>query len=147
MRHLLLSFLLSGMLATSAVAYSPGQYIDNMWIDEGEKLVALTPDMGKEMLIKGWTRRGRGEVYRVRVKAGDRLRIEIDSPSPYLLLAVFDFATPDAEAIFFSEPDNRKTVLTIQKDTELLVRPILILGQPRRGLGVNYQLTFERKGL
>src|SRR5690606_36833006 len=94
----------------------------------------------------GWTRRGRDEVYRVKVRAGDKLHVQISSKSAYLLLAVFDFATPDDEAIFFSEPDNRQTILSIKKDTELLIRPIYILGQPRRGLGVKYELTLERKG-
>lgn len=146
MRQFLASLLLTASLFHPAHAYSPGQWVDDMWIDEGEAIVELTPELGKAVKISGWTRRGRSDVYRVMVKAGDKLHVEIESKSAYLLLAVFDFATPEDEAIFFSEPDNRKTVLTINQDTELLIRPILILGQPRRGLGVNYQLTLERQG-
>jgi hypothetical protein len=146
MRQFLASLLLTASLLNPAHAYSPGQWVDDMWIDEGEAIVELTPERGKAVKISGWTRRGRSDVYRVMVKAGDKLHVEIESKSAYLLLAVFDFATPEDEAIFFSEPDNRKTVLIIKQDTELLIRPILILGQPRRGLGVNYQLTLERQG-
>jgi hypothetical protein len=141
------TLMLLAALVQPALAYTPGQWVDNMWIDEGESIVELAPDAGKTVELNGWTRRGRSNVYRVVVKAGDKLRIEVYSKSAYLMLAVFDFATPDDEAIFFSEPDNRQTILTIKSDTELLIRPILILGQPRRGLGVKYHLRLERQAL
>lgn len=144
MRKILFSLLLSAACLQPAFAFSPGRYVDDMWIDEGEHLIAIEPKAGQALELSGWTRSGRGDVYRVKVKAGDHLRLEVSSQSDYLLLAVFDFATPDEEAIYFSEPGNRKTILTIKRDTELLVRPIYILGQPRRGLGVKYQLVLER---
>jgi hypothetical protein len=135
MRQILFTLFLSSALLQPAYAFTPGHYVDDMWIDEGEQIVTVEPQAGTPLTINGWTRRGRGDVY-----------LEVDSKSAYLLLAVFDFAKPDDEAIFFSEPDNRKTTLTIKSDTELLIRPILILGQPRRGLGVNYQLRLLRQG-
>lgn len=146
-KPLAVSLMVLAALAQPSLAYSPGQFVDNMWIDEGEHIRSIEPKLGVPVDINGWTRRGRGDVYRVKLTAGDRLKIELTSKSEYLLMAVFDFATPEAEAIYFSEPDNRKTILTIKNDTELLIRPILILGQPRRGLGVNYHLRLERQGL
>lgn len=145
MRKLLLSLLLSFALCQPSLAMIGGEYVDDMWIDQGERIISLNLQADKPFEHIGWTRRGRGEVFRVRVKAGDKFRLELSSKSEFLLMAVFDFADPDAEAIFFSEPDNRKTTLTIKRDTELLIRPIYILGQSRRGLGIRYELILERK--
>ncbi|WP_421405149.1 hypothetical protein [Agrobacterium fabrum] len=115
--------------------------VDGIWLDDGERLkeVALPP-VGP-LTLDGWTRRGRGDVYRLKVKAGQTVKIELAASSEFVLMAVFDFSTPDEDAIFFSDSQGKIATLTPKADTEWLIRPTLILGSPRRGLGAHYILT------
>ncbi len=69
------------------------------------------------------------------------MKVELTSSSEFVLMAIFDFSTPDQDAIFFSDSEGKIATLTPKADTEWLIRPTLILGSPRRGLGAHYILT------
>ncbi|MCZ7446088.1 hypothetical protein O8B93_00615 [Agrobacterium rhizogenes] len=122
-------------------SFAESRNVDGIWLDDGERLkeVALPP-VGP-LTLDGWTRRGRGDVYRLKVKAGQTVKIELAASSEFVLMAVFDFSTPDEDAIFFSDSQGKIATLTPKADTEWLIRPTLILGSPRRGLGAHYTLT------
>ncbi len=115
--------------------------VDGIWLDDGERLKEVALSASGPLRLDGWTRRGRGDVYRLKVKAGQTVKIELAASSEFVLMAIFDFATPDEDAIFFSDSQGRTATLTPKADTEWLIRPTLILGAPRRGLGARYTLS------
>ena len=129
------SLLLALTLAVAALphaSFAEGRNVDGIWLDDGERL--------REVVLP---RRGRGDVYRMKVKAGQTVKIELAASSEFVLMAVFDFSTPDEDAIFFSDSQGKTATLTPKADTEWLIRPTLILGSPRRGLGAHYTLTIS----
>ncbi len=119
--------------------------VDGMWLDDGEQLKAVEMPASGNLSLNGWTRQGRGEVYRLKVKAGETLKVSLASRSEFVVMAIFDFGKPDDDAIFFSDTGNNTTVITPKEDTEWLIRPILVLSSSRRGLGANYTITVERQ--
>jgi hypothetical protein len=132
------------MASCLAPAIAFAQQEQPFWLNPGEVLKTIGPLTGDALRTSGWTRQGRGNVYRLDVKAGDALRITLASSSEFLNFAVFDMADPDDDAIFFSDAGVKMTTLTAEKDTWWLIRPILILSAPRRGLGAHYDLTIEK---
>ena len=139
--------LLVSLLALSAVApaHAEGRSVDGIWLDDGEKLQPAAMPASGPLVLNGWTRQGRGDVYRLKVKAGETLKITLASRSEFVVMAIFDFAKPDDDAIFFSDAGKNTAVLTPSADTEWLIRPILVLSSSRRGLGANYAITVERQ--
>ncbi|KQQ58340.1 hypothetical protein ASF69_13040 [Rhizobium sp. Leaf311] len=138
-----LALLLGISCATPVQAES--RNVDGIWLDDGETLKPATLPTGGPLVLNGWTRQGRGDVYRLKVKAGETLRVTLASRSEFVVMAIFDFAKPDDDAIFFSDAGNNEAVLTPSADTEWLIRPILVLSASRRGLGANYTITVERQ--
>lgn len=126
-------------------SFAAGKNVDGIWLDDGEKLKPINMPQSGPLKLDGWTRQGRGDVYRLKVKAGQAMKIELTTPSEYVLMAIFDFAKPDDDAIFFSDSGGNTTVITPKADTDWLIRPILILSSPRRGLGAHYTLTVEKQ--
>lgn len=118
---------------------------DGIWLDQGERLKDVPPPAAEPLLLDGWTRQGRGEVYRLKVKAGETVKIDLSSSSEFVYVAVFDLARPDDDAIFFSDTGSRTTLLKPDADTEWLIRPTLILSSPRRGLGAHYVLRVQKQ--
>lgn len=114
------------------------------WLNPGEVLKDLGSFTPEGLHVGGWTRQGRGNVYRLNVKAGDAMRITLTSSSEFLNFAVFDMADPDDDAIFFSDAGVKVATLKTTKDSWWLIRPILILSAPRRGLGAHYDLRIEK---
>lgn len=141
------SFCFAVVLATSMPfqAFATSTNVDGIWLDGGEKLKRIEMPQSGPLKLDGWTRQGRGDVYRLKVKAGQTMKIELATPSEYVLMAIFDFAKPDDDAIFFSDSGGNTTVITPKADTDWLIRPILILSSPRRGLGAHYTLTVEKQ--
>lgn len=138
--------LASLLIATVSVpAVAEQRKVDGMWLDDGEQLKAVEMPASGNLTLNGWTRQGRGEVYRLKVKAGETLKVSLASRSEFVVMAIFDFGKPDDDAIFFSDTGNNTTVLTPAADTEWLIRPILVLSSSRRGLGANYTITVERQ--
>lgn len=131
--------------SVSVPAVAEQRNVDGMWLDDGEQLKAVEMPASGNLKLNGWTRQGRGEVYRLKVKAGETLKVSLASRSEFVVMAIFDFGKPDDDAIFFSDTGNNTTVLTPAADTEWLIRPILVLSSSRRGLGANYTITVERQ--
>lgn len=101
------SLLLAFAMAVAAVPHpslAESRNVDGIWLDDGERLkeVALPPT--GPLKLDGWTRRGRGDVYRLKVKAGQTMKVELTSSSEFVLMAIFDFSTPDQDAIFSATP-------------------------------------------
>ncbi len=138
---------LAALLSTSQAApgHAEQRNVDGMWLDDGEQLKQVDMPPSGSLVLNGWTRQGRGEVYRLKVKAGETLKLDLASRSEFVVMAVFDFAKPDDDAIFFSEAGRNTTVLTAKADTEWLIRPILVLSSSRRGLGAHYTITVARQ--
>lgn len=132
------------MVSCLAPTVALAQQEQPFWLNPGEVLKTIGPLTGDALRANGWTRQGRGNVYRLDVKAGDAMRITLASSSEFLNFAVFDMAEPDDDAIFFSDAGVKMTTLKAEKDTWWLIRPILILSSPRRGLGAHYDLTIEK---
>lgn len=141
------SLCLAVMLAASSSfpSFAAGKNVDGIWLDDGETLKQIAMPPSGPLKLDGWTRQGRGDVYRLKVKAGQTLKVELGTPSEYVVMAIFDFAKPDDDAIFFSDSGGNKAVITPNADTDWLIRPILILSSPRRGLGAHYTLTVEKQ--
>lgn len=104
------SLLLAFTMTVAAVphpSFAESRNVDGIWLDDGETLkqVALPP--AGPLKLDGWTRRGRGDVYRLKVKAGQTVKIELAASSEFVLMAVFDFSTPDEDAIFFSDSGGK----------------------------------------
>ncbi|MBB3944898.1 hypothetical protein GGQ73_000823 [Rhizobium skierniewicense] len=139
--------LLTSLLALSVVTFAQaeGRNVDGIWLDDGESLKPATMPTTGPLVLNGWTRQGRGDVYRLKVKAGETLKVTLTSRSEFVVMAIFDFAKPEDDAIFFSEAGRNTAVLTPNADTEWLVRPILVLSSSRRGLGANYTITVEKQ--
>ena len=114
------------------------------WLNPGEVLKDIGSVTPGGLRVGGWTRQGRGDVYRLNVKSGDAVRITLTSSSDFVNFAVFDMADPDDDAIFFSDAGVKIATLKAEKDTWWLIRPILILSAPRRGLGAHYELSIEK---
>ncbi|SCX04676.1 hypothetical protein DSM25558_0696 [Agrobacterium sp. DSM 25558] len=141
--HILLASLLT--VSVAAPAHSEPRNVDGIWLDDGENLKSAAMPVSGPLVLNGWTRQGRGDVYRLKVKAGETLKVTLTSRSEFVVMAIFDFAKPDDDAIFFSEAGKNTAVLTPKTDTEWLIRPILVLSSSRRGLGANYTVTVERQ--
>ncbi|WP_421360097.1 hypothetical protein [Agrobacterium rosae] len=141
--HILLASLLT--VSVAAPAYAEPRNVDGIWLDDGENLKSAAMPASGLLVLNGWTRQGRGDVYRLKVKAGETLKVILTSRSEFVVMAIFDFAKPDDDAIFFSEAGKNTAVLTPKADTEWLIRPILVLSSSRRGLGANYTVTLERQ--
>jgi hypothetical protein len=141
--HILLASLL--VISATASAHAEGRNVDGIWLDDGEALKQSTLPASGPLVLNGWTRQGRGDVYRVKVKAGETLKVTLTSRSEFVVMAIFDFAKPEDDAIFFSDAGKNTAVLTPKADTEWLIRPILVLSASRRGLGANYTITVERQ--
>lgn len=139
-------FLAATLVVTlAASAHAEPRNIDGIWLDDGEALKTATMPATDPLVLNGWTRQGKGDVYRIKVKAGETLKVTLSSRSEYVVMAIFDFAKPDDDAIFFSDAGKNEAVLTPGADTEWLIRPILVLSASRRGLGANYAITVERQ--
>jgi hypothetical protein len=138
---------LASLLALSAVApaHGEGRNVDGIWLDDGETLKPAAMPASGPLVLNGWTRQGRGDVYRLKVKAGETLTVTLASRSEFVVMAIFDFAKPEDDAIFFSDAGKNTAVLTPKADTEWLIRPILVLSSSRRGLGANYTITVARQ--
>lgn len=131
--------------AVSAPSLAEQRVVDGMWLDDGEHLKKVEMPQSGPLSLNGWTRQGRGDVYRLKVKAGETLKVQLSSSSDFVVMAIFDFAKPDDDAIFFSDIGSNVATLTPKADTEWLIRPILVLSSSRRGLGANYTITVERQ--
>ncbi|SCX16861.1 hypothetical protein [Agrobacterium rosae] len=141
--HILLASLLT--VSVVASAHAEPRNVDGIWLDDGESLKSAAMPASGPLVLNGWTRQGRGDVYRLKVKAGETLKVTLTSRSEFVVMAIFDFAKPDDDAIFFSEAGKNTAMLTPKADTEWLIRPILVLSSSRRGLGANYTVTVERQ--
>lgn len=143
----LVGCMIAGLLALSVAvpAVAEQRNVDGMWLDDGEHLKRVEMPPSGPLTLNGWTRQGRGDVYRLKVKAGEKLKVSLASRSEFVVMAVFDFGKPEDDAIFFSDAGNNEAVLTPKADTEWLIRPILVLSSSRRGLGANYSITVERQ--
>lgn len=143
----LVGCMIAGLLALSVAipAVAEQRNVDGMWLDDGEHLKRVEMPPSGPLTLNGWTRQGRGDVYRLKVKAGEKLKVSLASRSEFVVMAVFDFGKPEDDAIFFSDAGKNEAVLTPKADTEWLIRPILVLSSSRRGLGANYSITVERQ--
>lgn len=137
--------MVSTLLAALLVGAGPVRAEDNVWLDQGEHLKEVTLGAQAPLALEGWTRQGRGDVYRLPVKAGQTLRITLKTSSEFVFMAIFDLAHPDDDALFFSDSGGKSAVLTAKTDTQWLIRPTLVLGSPRRGWGANYTVTIEHQ--
>ena len=144
-RHVFLAMLSLIVLAPLPGLAQQSTDSDGIWLDQGERLKDITFPAAEPLKLDGWTRQGRGEVYRLKVKAGETVRIELTSSSEFIYMAIFDLARPDDDAIFFSDTEGRTATLKPDADTEWLIRPTLILSSPRRGLGAHYILTVQKQ--
>jgi hypothetical protein len=138
-------FVVSTLLAALLVGAGQVRAEDNVWLDQGEHLKEVTLGAQAPLALEGWTRQGRGDVYRLPVKAGQTLRITLKTSSEFVFMAIFDLAHPDDDALFFSDSGGKSAVLTAKTDTQWLIRPTLVLGSPRRGWGANYTVTIEHQ--
>lgn len=141
--HSLLAILL--MVSATLPAHAEPRNVDGIWLDDGETLKPAAMPASGPLVLNGWTRQGRGDVYRVKVKAGETLKVTLASRSEFVVMAIFDFGKPEDDAIFFSDAGKNTAVLTPKTDTDWLIRPILVLSASRRGLGANYTITVEKQ--
>ena len=100
------SLLLALTMAVAAVplsSFAESRNVDGIWLDDGERLkeVALPP--AGPLKLDGWTRRGRGDVYRLKVKAGQTVKVELAASSEFVLMAIFDFSTDFFDQLFFDQ--------------------------------------------
>lgn len=115
------------------------------WLNPGEVLKEIGQITADGLRLNGWTRQGKGNVYRLPVKSGETISITLTASSEFVNFAVFDMAHPDDDAIFFSDSGAKVATLKAEADTWWLIRPILILSAPRRGLGAHYDLSIAKK--
>ncbi|MFN6987096.1 MAG: hypothetical protein ACK4OI_19940, partial [Rhizobium oryzihabitans] len=94
------SLLLALTMAMAAVphqSFAESRNVDGIWLDDGERLKEVAMPPTGPLKLDGWTRRGRGDVYRLKVKAGQTVKVELASSSEFVLMAIFDFSTPDED--------------------------------------------------
>lgn len=117
------------------------------WLYPGEKLVDAAMPPAGPLMLDGWTRDGRGSVYRLAVKKGETYEIAFKARGKFTGLVVFDMSLPvDAEGLFSSEDAvGGVGTLTAEKDTTWLIRPYYSRMSPRRGLGAPYEIRLTRK--
>lgn len=138
-------FLAMAFASCFVPAFALAQDDPTSWLNPGEVLKEIGPITTDGLQLSGWTRQGKGNVYRLPVKAGETISITLASSSEFVNFAVFDMAHPDDDAIFFSDSGVKVATLKAEADTWWLIRPILILSAPRRGLGAHYDLTIANK--
>lgn len=138
-------FLAMALVTCLAPAFALAQDKQPSWLNPGEVLKEIGPITPDGLHVSGWTRQGKGNVYRLLVKSAETISITLASSSEFVNFAVFDMAHPDDDAIFFSDSGAKVATLKAEADTWWLIRPILILSAPRRGLGAHYDLSIEKK--
>lgn len=115
------------------------------WLGPGERLRVLKLPESGPVLLEGWTRQGRGDVYRLDVKAGDTIKLDFSTSSEFGRLVIFDMDHPDDDSIYASDENGLSAVLKVRENTRWFMRPFLIRSASRRGLGIHYALRLERQ--
>mgnify|MGYP006870682028 FL=1 len=110
---------------------------------KGERLVPIEVLPGKPVQLKGWTRDGKGLVYSLHVRAGEKVGVNFWTPSRFTYLVMFDVSKTDEDAFYSSDDDGNVKVLPVAKNTTWLIRPYYSRVARRRGLGAPYTVTLD----
>lgn len=125
-------------LAGAALADPPHPNLYN-----GERLVPIEVLPGKPVQLKGWTRDGKGLVYSLHVRAGEKVGVNFWTPSRFTYLVMFDVSKTDEDAFYSSDDDGNVKALPVAKNTTWLIRPYYSRVARRRGLGAPYTVTLD----
>ncbi len=116
---------------------------DELQLYRGEKVQPLADGLTATTQLSGWVKDGRGTVYTLPVKAGQKVQMDFSGSSKFAYLVVFDLAKPKDDAIFSSDVDGKTARLVAASDTKWLIRPFFSRFSPRRGLGAHYEITLD----
>jgi hypothetical protein len=116
---------------------------DDLQLYPGEKVQALADGLTAKTQLSGWVKDGRGTVYTLGVKAGQKVQLDFKGSSKFAYLVIFDLAKPQDDAIFSSDVDGNVAKLVAKEDTKWLIRPFFSRYSSRRGLGAHYDITLD----
>nr|WP_316652666.1 hypothetical protein [uncultured Gellertiella sp.] len=104
----------------------------------GEKLRAIAVPLKGPLRLSGWTRDGKGIVYSLPVKPGQKFRFRFKPRNNYVGLVVFDEKGDDSDELFSSQGVDADKELVADTETNWIIRPYYARMSPRRGLGAPY---------
>ncbi|MDL2402779.1 hypothetical protein [Rhizobium mayense] len=153
MKRLMLAFsLLAFALAGGQAAHAQDTQTDDSTqgaqqtalpeLDRGETVEKLGFPAVVEKL-SGWTKFGKGKVYTLPLKKGQRVRVTFNSKSKYAYMAIFNLSSNDDESFFGTDEDGMTADVTVNEDTTWLIKPYYSRVTRRRGRGAPYEILID----
>lgn len=106
----------------------------------GEKLQPVATPLEGPLVLGGWTRDGRGTVYGLPVKKGERFRFRFEPRNNFVGLVIFDENGGDSDDLFSTQGVAADKVIEAEADSTWIIRPYYARMSPRRGLGAPYTI-------
>lgn len=111
----------------------------------GEKLQTIATPLKGTLTLSGWTRDGRGVVYSLPVKKGEKFRFRFTPRNDFVGLVIFDEQGDDTDELYSGQGTAADKQLVADKDTNWIIRPFYARMSPRRGLGAPYRIEIIRE--
>ena len=106
----------------------------------GEKLRTIATPLKGPLVLSGWTRDGRGVVYSLPVKKGEKFRFRFKPRNDFIGLVIFDEQGEDTDELYSGQGTEADRELVADKDTNWIIRPYYARMSPRRGFGAPYRI-------
>ncbi len=106
----------------------------------GETLRTIATPLKGPLTLSGWTRDGRGVVYSLPVKKGEKFRFRFKPRNDFVGLVIFDEQGEDTDELYSGQGTVADTELVADKDTNWIIRPYYARMSPRRGFGAPYRI-------
>ena len=124
----------------AALSLSAGPLLAAYELYPGEKLQAIAVPLKGPLTLSGWTRDGKGVVYSLPVKKGEKFRFRFKPRNNFVGLVIFDEKGDDNDELFSSQGVETDKELVAETDTNWIIRPYYARMSPRRGLGAPYRI-------
>ena len=132
------ALLATALLAAVTTAARPALAAYELY--PGEKLQVIAVPLKGPLTMTGWTRDGRGVVYSLPVKKGEKFRFRFKPRNNFVGLVIFDEKGDDTDELFSSQGVDTDKELVAETDTSWIIRPYYARMSPRRGLGAPYSI-------
>ncbi|MEN9681003.1 MAG: hypothetical protein RLZZ627_896 [Pseudomonadota bacterium] len=110
---------------------------------EESRVEVQLPETGIKVL-KGKIRGYQATVFALRVRQGQRLKVNFESQSSSAFFNVVDEADSSGTALFVGQSTtSRSIIIPVLSDGTYLLQPYLVRSVARRGRQVNYVLTID----
>ena len=129
---------LATALSTAAILSVPGAALAGYELYPGEKLQPIAVPLKGPLTLSGWTRDGKGVVYSLQVKTGQKFRFHFTPRNNFVGLVVFDENGDNTDELLSSQGVEEEREIEAETDTTWIIRPYYARMSPRRGMGAPY---------